>query len=147
MKLRRTYLNSNDLTSIKDSPLQYIPGRMYLKVEVLEESSNFKIVKVKKERACRLCRDVILEGAKSYSISPYKNPRYWVCLNCLPEPNKSIIHLIKEDDVFFGKVERPLLPCLTEHDLTVDDEQYEGFLRDDWKGNVERKILEDISEF
>lgn len=142
MKLRRTYL-----TSIKDSNLEYIPGRMYLKVEILEETNNFKIVKVKKERACRLCGDIILAGDKSYSVSPYKKPRYWVCLNCLPEPNKSIIHLIGEDEVFFGKVERPILPYLTEHDLTVDEEQYEGFLRDYWKANVERKILEDIGEF
>lgn len=53
-------------------------------------SSNCKIVKIKADRVCKDCEAIIPKGTRCYTFNPRLNPRYWVCFDCLPEPNKVV---------------------------------------------------------
>ena len=60
-------------------------------------TSNYKIVKIKKDRICRDCNSLIKKESSCYTFSNKKQGRTWVCFNCLPEPNKEVTKQIGEE--------------------------------------------------
>ena len=55
-----------------------------------EPNSNCKVVKIKAKRTCRDCGITLEKGTRCYTFNPRLKPRYWVCFDCLPEPNTSV---------------------------------------------------------
>lgn len=55
-----------------------------------EPNSNCKVVKIKAERTCKDCGCTLVKGTRCYTFNPRLKPRYWVCFDCLPEPNTSV---------------------------------------------------------
>ena len=55
-----------------------------------EPNSNCKVVKIKAERTCKDCGYTLGKGTRCYTFNPRLKPRYWVCFDCLPEPNTSV---------------------------------------------------------
>ena len=55
-----------------------------------EPNSNCKVVKIKAERICKDCGCTLGKGTRCYTFNPRLKPRYWVCFDCLPEPNTSV---------------------------------------------------------
>lgn len=55
-----------------------------------EPNSNCKVVRVKAERICKDCGCTLGKGTRCYTFNPRLKPRYWVCFDCLPEPNTSV---------------------------------------------------------
>lgn len=55
-----------------------------------EPNSNCKVVKIKAKRTCRDCGVTLEKGTRCYTFNPRLHPRYWVCFDCLPEPNTSV---------------------------------------------------------
>ena len=55
-----------------------------------EPNSNCKVVKIKAERTCKDCGFLLEKGTRCYTFNPRLKPRYWVCFDCLPEPNTSV---------------------------------------------------------
>lgn len=72
--------------------VRYFSDKIVEQNEVTLENptSNCKIVKIKVDRVCKDCEAVIPKGSRCYTFNPRLKPRYWVCFNCLPEPNKVI---------------------------------------------------------
>lgn len=60
-------------------------------------SSNCKIVKIKKERICRDCNNLIKKENKCYTFNNKKQGRTWVCFSCLSEPGKEDTKQIGEE--------------------------------------------------
>ena len=52
---------------------------------LLNPTSNYKIVTVKKDRTCECCSKVIKTKNKCYTINPKNKGRMWVCFDCMPE--------------------------------------------------------------
>lgn len=55
-----------------------------------EPNSNCKVVKIKAEHICKDCGCTLGKGTRCYTFNPRLKPRYWVCFDCLPEPNTSV---------------------------------------------------------
>lgn len=55
-----------------------------------EPNSNCKVVRIKAERICKDCGCTLGKGTRCYTFNPRLKPRYWVCFDCLPEPNTSV---------------------------------------------------------
>lgn len=55
-----------------------------------EPNLNCKVVKIKAERICKDCGCTLGKGTRCYTFNPRLKPRYWVCFDCLPEPNTSV---------------------------------------------------------
>lgn len=55
-----------------------------------EPNSNCKVVKIKSDRICKDCGCTLGKGTRCYTFNPRLKPRYWVCFDCLPEPNTSV---------------------------------------------------------
>ena len=55
-----------------------------------EPNSNCKVVQIKAERICKDCGCTLGKGTRCYTFNPRLKPRYWVCFDCLPEPNTSV---------------------------------------------------------
>ena len=49
------------------------------------KNKNKCIVKVKKERVCKICGKKIKAGTQCVTINPRCEPRYWACLNHIEE--------------------------------------------------------------
>lgn len=60
-------------------------------------SSNCKIVKIKKDRICRDCNNLIKKENKCYTFNNKKQGRTWVCFSCLSEPGKEDMKQIGEE--------------------------------------------------
>lgn len=69
--------------------VRYFSDKIVEQTEITLENptSNCKIVKIKADRICKDCEAVIPKGTRCYTFNPRLNPRYWVCFDCLPEPN------------------------------------------------------------
>lgn len=72
--------------------VRYFSDKIVEQNEVTLENptSNCKIVKIKADRVCNDCEGVISKGPRCYTFNPRLKPRYWVCFNCLPEPNTMV---------------------------------------------------------
>lgn len=72
--------------------VRYFSDKIVEQNEITLENptSNCKIVKIKADRVCKDCEVIIPKGTRCYTFNPRLKPRYWVCFNCLPEPNKVI---------------------------------------------------------
>lgn len=58
---------------------------------ILEEpNSNCKVVTIKSDRICKDCGCTLGKGTRCYTFNPRLKPRYWVCFDCLPEPNQMV---------------------------------------------------------
>lgn len=55
-----------------------------------EPNSNCKVVRIKAERICKDCGCTLGKGTRCYTFNPRLKSRYWVCFDCLPEPNTSV---------------------------------------------------------
>ena len=55
-----------------------------------EPNSNCKVVTIKSDRICKDCGCTLGKGTRCYTFNPRLKPRYWVCFDCLPEPNTSV---------------------------------------------------------
>ena len=72
--------------------VRYFSDKIVEQNEITLENptSNCKIVKIKADRVCKDCEVIIPKGTRCYTFNPRLKPRYWVCFNCLQEPNKVI---------------------------------------------------------
>lgn len=52
---------------------------------LLNPTSNYKIVTVKKDRICEECSKLIKAKSRCYTINPKDKGRCWVCFDCMPE--------------------------------------------------------------
>lgn len=52
---------------------------------LLNPTSNFKIVSIKKDRYCEECSKLIKAQSRCYTINPKNKGRMWVCFDCMPE--------------------------------------------------------------
>ena len=52
---------------------------------LLNPTSNFKIVSIKKDRYCEECSKLIKAKSRCYTINPKDKGRCWVCFGCMPE--------------------------------------------------------------
>lgn len=59
-----------------------------------DPNSNCKVVKIKADRTCKDCGCRLEKGTRCYTFNPKRKPRYWVCFNCLPEPNTSVERVV-----------------------------------------------------
>ena len=60
-------------------------------------SSNCKIVKIKKDRICRDCNNLIKKEDNCYTFNNRKQGRTWVCFNCLSAPGMEETKQIGEE--------------------------------------------------
>ena len=72
--------------------VRYFSDKIVEQNEVTLENptSNCKIVKIKADRVCKDCEEVISKGSRCYTFNHRLKPRYWICFNCLPEPNTMV---------------------------------------------------------
>lgn len=63
-------------------------------VTLEDPTSNCKVVRIKADRTCKDCGCTLAKGTRCYTFNPKRNPRYWVCFNCLPEPNTSVERIV-----------------------------------------------------
>ena len=72
--------------------VRYFSDKIVEQNEVTLENptSNCKIVKIKADRVCKDCEEVIPKGSRCYTFNPRLKTRYWVCYDCLPEPNQIV---------------------------------------------------------
>lgn len=61
-----------------------------------EPNSNCKVVTIKADRTCKDCGCTLVKGIRCYTFNPKRKPRYWVCFQCLPEPNTSEERVVGE---------------------------------------------------
>lgn len=52
---------------------------------LMNPTSNFKIVAIKKDRYCEECSKLIKSKSRCYTINPKNKGRMWVCFDCMPE--------------------------------------------------------------
>ena len=52
---------------------------------LLNPTSNFKIVSIKKDRYCEECSKLLKAQSRCYTINPKNKGRMWVCFDCMPE--------------------------------------------------------------
>ena len=52
---------------------------------LMNPTSNFKIVTIKKDRYCEECSKLIKAQSRCYTINPKNKGRMWVCFDCMPE--------------------------------------------------------------
>mgnify|MGYP000942571509 CR=1 FL=1 len=52
---------------------------------LMNPTSNFKIVSIKKDRYCEECSKLIKAKSRCYTINPKDKGRCWVCFDCMPE--------------------------------------------------------------
>ena len=57
---------------------------------LMNPTSNFKIVSIKKDRYCEECSKLIKAKSRCYTINPKDKGRCWVCFDCMPEQKKNI---------------------------------------------------------
>ena len=72
--------------------VRYFSDKIVEQNEVTLENptSNCKVVKIKADRFCKDCEVVLPKGTRCYTFNPRLKPRYWVCFDCLPEPNQMV---------------------------------------------------------
>ena len=72
--------------------VRYFSDKIVEQIEITLENptSNCKIVKIKADRIYKDCEVVIPKGSRCYTFNPRLKPRYWVCFDCLPEPNQMV---------------------------------------------------------
>ena len=72
--------------------VRYFSDKIVEQNEVTLENptSNCKVVKIKSDRVCNDCEGFIPKGSRCYTFNPRLKPRYWVCFDCLPEPNQMV---------------------------------------------------------
>ncbi len=61
---------------------------------LLNPTSNFKIVSIKKDRYCEECSKLIKANSRCYTINPKNKGRMWVCFDCMPEHGTKEEHQI-----------------------------------------------------
>jgi hypothetical protein len=103
-----------------------------------KETSNAKIVNVKRQRKCFNCLSGIKANSSCYTFNPYKKPRYWVCLNCLPKPNgKPLLKTVGEEGLYYCEGLDNLGNRMDYNTLVNHN------LEDFWLGDLEKKHLSD----
>lgn len=94
-----------------------------------DPNSNCKVVKIKADRTCKDYGCTLAKGIRCYTFNPKRKPRYWVCFNCLPEPNTSVERVVGKvttNDralMFSNRVGR-MGQHKTQEQITQDEWQY-----------------------
>ena len=107
-----------------------------------KETSNAKIVKIRQQRKCFNCLSDIKINSFCYTFNPYKKPRYWVCLNCLPKPNeKPLLKKVGEEGLYYSD-------GLDNMGNRMDYNTLVNYGLDDfWEGKLENKYLTNTITF
>lgn len=101
-----------------------------------DPNSNCKVVKIKADRTCKDCGCTLAKGIRCYTFNPKRKHRYWVCFNCLPEPNTSVERVVGKvtaNDralMFSNRVGR-MGQHKTQEQITQDEWQYYRSVKED----------------
>lgn len=106
--------------ALYDSGLIYEENHFILE----NESSNFKVVKVKKDRRCAECSKCIQAGSRCYTINPKNKGRRWVCFDCMPEHDTKEVYKIGDGRILYSEETDNWGRHKAYHELEQDEQDY-----------------------
>lgn len=115
-----TRLVNKQTMALYDSGLIYEENHFILE----NESSNFKVVKVKKDRCCAECSKRIQLGSRCYTINPKGKGRRWVCFDCMPEHDFKEEHKIGDARLLYSEEVDNWGRHKAYHELEQDEQDY-----------------------
>lgn len=95
---------------------------------LLNPTSNFKIVSIKKDRYCEECSKLIKAKSRCYTINPKDKGRCWVCFDCMPEHGTKEEHQIGKrigDKNYYYSVDKDEWGRHKSYDNCTPEERYD----------------------